>query len=111
MYNVYSFLSPYYPLLFVLYFKSIFTNNFVKLSIPSNIIYVQLVTIYKSLQVCKILEESQTRVQWSEEQQVPYLVYRDMWVGFDNEKSFKIKVIPFHTFKVIFDGLYLNKFR
>jgi len=44
-------------------------------------------------QICQMLADDTTRTYWSDEQQVPYLVYADdQWVGYDNAVSLSIKV-------------------
>ena len=44
------------------------------------------------LQICKFLQDKSTIDRWSDEQKVPYLVKGNTWIGYDNEKSIKIKV-------------------
>ncbi len=47
--------------------------------------------VSSSFQICQILQKGAT-LYWFEEQQVPYAVYGDQWIGFDNEDSLHIKV-------------------
>ena len=44
-----------------------------------------------SHQVCEFLEKGAEK-HWMEEQMVPYAVSGDQWVGYDNERSLRIKV-------------------
>lgn len=48
-----------------------------------------------NFQVCDLLKKGAT-LYWFEEQQVPYAVAGNQWIGFDNEDSLKIKVRPLY---------------
>jgi len=42
-------------------------------------------------QICEMLHNGAAYV-WDDEMKVPYLVYNDQWVGFDDEKSIRNKI-------------------
>jgi chitinase len=44
-------------------------------------------------QVCDFLQEDNTTLVWDNEQQVPFAYRDDQWVGFDDERSLRTKVI------------------
>jgi chitinase len=44
-------------------------------------------------QVCVFLQEDNTTLVWDNEQQVPFAYRDDQWVGFDDERSLRTKVI------------------
>lgn len=45
-----------------------------------------------SFQVCDFLKKDNTTLVWDNEQQVPFAYKDDQWVGFDDERSLKMKV-------------------
>ncbi|KAG5835442.1 hypothetical protein ANANG_G00244050 [Anguilla anguilla] len=51
--------------------------------------YVQEMGLWSYYEICSFIQG--TTVQWIEEQQVPYAVKGDEWVGFDNHRSFEAK--------------------
>ncbi len=63
--------------------------------IPDTTVYIYsegwMLMVSSSFQICQILQKGAT-LYWFEEQQVPYAVYGDQWIGFDNEDSLHIKV-------------------
>ena len=46
---------------------------------------------FVELQICGFLKDGATEV-WNQAQDVPYAYKGNQWVGYDNEKSFQIKV-------------------
>ena len=44
-------------------------------------------------EICDFLKDENTTLVWDNEQQVPFAYHGDQWVGFDDERSLKIKVI------------------
>ena len=43
--------------------------------------------------MCDFLQEDNTTLVWDNEQQVPFAYRDDQWLGFDDERSLKTKVI------------------
>ena len=55
---------------------------------------IELYTFDRLLfQICKLLKAGATK-HYEPEQKVPYLSQGDLWVGYDDENSLKLKVIP-----------------
>lgn len=69
----------------------------VTITINSNSLTSFLFTIlfYFSKKVCDLLKSGITLV-WDNEQMVPYAYKDDQWVGFDDPRSFKVKVFTFN---------------
>ena len=44
-------------------------------------------------EVCDFLQEENTTLVWDNEQQVPFGYLADQWVGFDDERSLRTKVL------------------
>lgn len=44
-------------------------------------------------EICEFLREDNTTLVWDNEQMVPFAYRDDQWVGFDDERSLKTKVI------------------
>ncbi len=58
----------------------------------NNIIHItKFIPMQSDMQVCDFLSNGAERF-WLEEQQVPYAVHKDQWVGYDDEKSIGLKV-------------------
>lgn len=51
------------------------------------------------LQICGFLKDGATEV-WNQAQDVPYAYKGNQWVGYDNMKSFQIKVTELHRILV-----------
>lgn len=54
--------------------------------------FIYILSPYLS-QVCDFLQEDNTTLVWDNEQQVPFAYRDDQWVGFDDERSLRTKVI------------------
>jgi len=46
-------------------------------------------------EVCDFLQEDNTTLVWDNEQQVPFAYRDDQWLGFDDERSLKTKVLSY----------------
>lgn len=44
-------------------------------------------------EICDFLQEENTTLVWDNEQQVPFAYRENQWVGFDDERSLKTKVM------------------
>lgn len=53
----------------------------------------------RTLQICGFLKDGATEV-WNQAQDVPYAYKGNQWVGYDNIKSFQIKVAHKHRILV-----------
>ncbi|XP_054473438.1 acidic mammalian chitinase-like [Anoplopoma fimbria] len=52
--------------------------------------YTQQIGLWSYYETCSFLKG--TSVQWNDGQKVPYAVKGNLWVGFDNQRSYKAKV-------------------
>ena len=44
------------------------------------------------LQICALSTASNAKYTWDSEHKVPYLVVGNQWIGYDDERSIKLKV-------------------
>ena len=50
------------------------------------------------LQICEMLKSPTAKDLWSDVHKVPYLVDGSTWIGYDNQRSFDIKVCAIQLF-------------